>query len=140
MTSKTEYKDWYAGDRLQSWGTPANIFDPLHEEFGFTMDGAASEQNALLPRASTLEQPLRWYGERVFCNPPWSDIAPFLELAASAELAVLLVPARTNAKWFHKALALGAKVRFFLGRPKFVGPAVGNSPVDCLLLIFGEDD
>jgi phage N-6-adenine-methyltransferase len=134
------YTDWYRGDRHQAWGTPADLFAGLHREFGFTLDGAADDDNALLDVASTPSNPRPWVGERVFCNPPWSDIAPFVEMAARADLAVLLVPARTNVRWFHRALEMGATLRYFKGRPKFVNPdhrgAGHNSPVDCLLLIF----
>lgn len=92
----------------------------------------------MLPIASTAEEPRDWTGERVFCNPPWSNIRPFLALAAQAELAVLLVPARTNAEWFHRALQLGAVPQFFLGRLTFVG-ANGQCPVDCCLLVFERE-
>jgi len=130
------YVGWYGSSRGQDWQTPRSLFDPLHAEYGFDLDGAAEDHNALLPDASTPEHPVAWIGRRVFCNPPWSSIAPFVELAPSADLAVLLVPARTNAKWFHRALALGAVPRYFVGKPKF-GGAKWNSPVDCLLLVFG---
>jgi DNA N-6-adenine-methyltransferase (Dam) len=129
------YVDWYAGPRTQDTTTPVTLFTELHNEYGFTLDGAAVPENALLPRYSTIEHPCRWIGEKVFCNPPWSDIPPFIELAALADMAVLLVPARTNARWFHRALELGAKVRCFLGKPRF-GNAKWNSPVDCVLLVF----
>jgi phage N-6-adenine-methyltransferase len=131
------YVEWYGKQRRQNWQTPRSIFDPLNSEFEFTLDGASEPGNALLERASTAETPLPWRGERVFCNPPWSNIAPFVEYASEAELAVLLVPARTNARWFHRALELGAAVRFFLGRPRFSG-GKSNSPVDCLLLLFNS--
>lgn len=132
-----KYVDWYGGERRQNWTTPRDFFDRLHAEFAFTLDGASDETNALLPRAETNADPLTtsWAGERVFCNPPWSYIPPFVELAATADLAVLLVPARTNARWFHRALELGAQVRFFPRRLRF-GDGKGTSPVDCLLLIF----
>lgn len=130
------YVDWYGKERRQSWCTPRSLFEPLHAEFGFTLDGAAEPCNGLLARSSTAEHPLPWVGERVFCNPPWSNISSFLELAPKAECAVFLVPARTNARWFHRALALGGRPRFFKPKPKFVG-AQHTSPVDCLLLIFG---
>jgi hypothetical protein len=137
-----QYVGWYGGSRKQNWTTPREIFDPLHGEYRFTMDGASEPGNGLLPKASTAENPLPWGGERVFCNPPWSNIRQFVELAATADLAVLLVPARTNVRWFHRAIELGASVRFFLGRPKFRNAPEGtkghNSPVDCLLLVFGE--
>lgn len=131
------YVDWYGGERRQSWATPPAFFDALHAEFRFTLDGASEAGNGLLPRSSSADAPLPWEDERVFCNPPWSNIPPFVELAATAAFAVLLVPARTNCRWFHRALALGAQVRFFLGKPKFVG-AKHVSPVDCVLLVFGE--
>lgn len=129
------YVSWYGGERRQTWQTPPALFERLNAEYGFTLDGASEPGNGLLPRASTADDPLPWTFERVFCNPPWSNIAPFVEQAAHAELAVLLVPARTNARWFHRALELGASVVYFLGKPKFVG-AKHTSPVDCVLLVF----
>lgn len=137
------YVGWYGHGRRQNWTTPRPLFDALHAEYGFTMDGASNPGNGLLPRASTADSPLPWSGERVFCNPPWSDIPPFVEMASAADLAVLLVPARTNARWFHRALELGAMPRFFPKRPHFLHPdgrKAGGSPVDCLLLVFGMSD
>jgi hypothetical protein len=125
----------YAGARRQDWTTPAAIFDALNAEYHFDLDGAASSENALLPDYSDLRY--SWEGRRVFANPPWSSIPPFIELAGTADGAVLLVPARVNAKWFHRALALGATVRYFQGRPRF-GDGKGSSPIDCLLLLFGD--
>jgi hypothetical protein len=121
----------YRGPRVQDLRTPRAFFDQLHNRFRFTLDGAASHDNALLS----------WAGERVFCNPPWSEIAKFIVLGPSAEFACFLVPARTNARWFHQALNLGGRVEFFLGRPKFEGGNCkgGSSLVDCLLILFGKE-
>jgi len=135
-TDPRPYVSHYRGERRQNWATPQAMFDALHQEYGFTLDGAASYRQSKLPRYIDAEQILvSWCGERVFCNPPWSRIPEFVELAAFADLAVLLVPARVNARWFHRALDLDAEVRFFVGRPRFDdGP--GRSPIDCLLLVF----
>lgn len=130
------YVSWYGGKRTQNWATPPEFFAGLDADYGFTMDGACEPGNGLVSKASTADSPLPWRGERVFCNPPWSNIRPFVELAVSADLAVLLVPARTNARWFHRALELGARVEFFKPKIKFVG-APYTSPVDCVLLVFG---
>lgn len=132
------YVRWYGKSRRQNWRTPTVFFERLHAEFNFTLDGASEPGNGLLPLHSTAESPIDWRGHRVFCNPPWSNIAPFLEYADDADLAVLLVPARTNAKWFHRALEIGAEPRFFIGRIKFVG-AAHSSPVDCCLLVFRKN-
>jgi hypothetical protein len=127
------YVSHYQGPRDQTLTTPRDFFDALNDEYHFDLDGAASADNALLPEWS--EYALTWTGKRVFCNPPWNQIPAFVELAGLADLAVLLVPARVNAKWFHRALALGAEVRYFQGKLKF-GDSKWNSPVDCLLLVF----
>lgn len=130
------YVSHFKGSRKQSWTTPRTMFETLDAEYGFTLDGASEAGNALLAKNLTRDDILvSWAGERVFCNPPWNRIAEFIELAAFADLAVLLVPARVNARWFHRALQLGATVRFFIGRPRF-GDGKGSSPVDCLLLVF----
>ncbi len=136
MNAAPRYVDWYAGKRRQSWRTPPAFFERLNAEFNFTLDGASDDANGLLEKCSTAEAPRQWGGERVFCNPPWSNILPFIELAPTAELAVVLVPARTNARWFHRALDLGATPIFFKPKLKFVG-APHTSPVDCILLLFG---
>ena len=127
----------YRGPRDQTLTTPRDFFERLHAKYNFSMDGASEDHNALLPKHSTEANPLPWAGERVFCNPPWGNIGPFVELAAQAEFACLLVPSRTNTQWFHRALELGARPDFWLKRLKF-GKHKDNSPADCLLLIFGR--
>lgn len=130
---------FYLGPRDQAIRTPRAFFAALHLEYRFTLDGASSDQNALLPKHSTKEAQLPWDGERVFCNPPWANVGPFLELAPTADLAVFLVPARVNSRWFHRALALGGRPRFFLKRVRFTpnpGKRANDSGFDCLLLVF----
>lgn len=63
---------------------PPGDFAPLQARFAFTVDAAASEDNAKLPRFWTkatdgLSQD--WRGERVYCNPPYSSIEPWVEKA-----------------------------------------------------------
>lgn len=120
----------------QDWGTPRGLFGALHERFRFDLDGAADPGDELLSDYAS-DAWVSWVGRRVFCNPPWAAIAPFVEKAAMAECAVLLVPARVNSRWFHRALELGARVEFFLGRPQFGKNGGTGSPYDCLLLIWG---
>jgi hypothetical protein len=134
---KLSYVDHYQGIRKQARRTPRDFYLQLHSHYSFTMDGAATPTNALLHRFSSPRRHLSWRGERVFCNPPWPNIPPFIELGPTAELACFLLPARTNCGWFHRALELGAQTQFFRGKLTFDGlPSV--SPIDCLLLIFGK--
>lgn len=68
------------------WATPQPVFDALHAEFGFTVDVAATADNAKCARFYArwndgLEQD--WTGERVFCNPPYGrEIGPWIKKLA----------------------------------------------------------
>jgi phage N-6-adenine-methyltransferase len=119
------------------WQTPRAFFEDQHAIHVFTIDGAASEQNTLLPRwwgPGALHEDaliIRWTGERVWCNPPYSRVAEFVAKAAlgEADYAMLLVPARTDTRWWHEHIwnGIGPKpgvtVQFVKGRMKFINPA-----------------
>lgn len=84
------------------WETPQELFDKLHEEFHFTMDAAASYDNAKCKRFWSDSLELNWSEERAWCNPPYSKWQKFVAKAAeSSNLSVLLLPARTDTKAFH---------------------------------------
>jgi phage N-6-adenine-methyltransferase len=133
----------------------AEDFAPLHARFGFTLDAAASPENAKLPRFFTAEQDgLRWSwaGERVYCNPPYSDIRPWVEKAwreVAAELIVMLLPAnRTEQGWWQDLIEprrdSTAKFRteFLPGRLRFLKPGADaikpneRPPFGCVLCIW----
>jgi phage N-6-adenine-methyltransferase len=110
------------------WETPRALFDEWNREFAFTIDGAALEHNAKLPRYWTpitdgLLSP--WQGERVFVNPPFGkEIALWVRKAAREQtrgcpLSVLLVPVRSDTAWWHDFVIPFAEVRFLRGRVRF---------------------
>lgn len=125
--------------KSNEWETPQALFDDLHREFAFTLDAAATTENAKLPRFYTQETDglsQSWEGERVWCNPPYGrEIGKWIEKAATsnAKLAVLLIPARTDTKAWHKFIFGNAQIRFLPGRLKFVrsggGKESGSVPV-----------
>jgi phage N-6-adenine-methyltransferase len=132
------------------------VFDPLHERFGFTVDVAASIENTKLPRFYTAEQDglaQDWTGERVWCNPPYSKIGPWVEKATAggAELVVMLLPAnRTEQAWWqdhvepYRDRPGGIRTEFLRGRVRFLKPgqkrigANERPPFGCVLLIWGD--
>lgn len=115
---------------------PRDAFRELHKEFKFTIDVAASPENAKLGRFYTRENSgleASWSDERVYCNPPYSDIAPWCKKAwdeTSAELIVLLLPAnRTEQSWWQRHIepfrdrAMSPlTTRFLSGRQRFLKP------------------
>lgn len=125
------------------WGTPDSVYLPLHKEFDFTLDAAASETNAKCKRFFTEQQNALkqdWGKHRVWLNPPYGRIiAAFMkkasEAAAQGALVVLLVPARTDTKWFHRYVNGKAEVRLMEGRITFIG-AKAPAPFPTMLVIF----
>ena len=122
-----------ASKAIDYW-TPLSLWTPLDKEFGFTLDSAASEENALCNRymgpivggpddnpgrthykQRVAEDGLRarWSGERVWCNPPYGGQEGEWVLKAyrevflypdPAELVVMLLPNKTDRPWFHAAI------------------------------------
>ncbi|WP_205904891.1 DNA N-6-adenine-methyltransferase [Deinococcus sp. S9] len=70
----TNKMDVHFSSKDMTWTTPRDFFEELNLEFGFTLDAAASHENALCPRYFTKEDDaLRqdWGDEIVFVNPPY---------------------------------------------------------------------
>ena len=133
----------------QEWGTPFDLYKSLNDEFHFTLDPCTTPDNPLgTPKFYTkaedgLEQ--SWYGERVFCNPPYGkDISMWLggsmgPHGGAPSVAVYLLPARTDTKWFHDYCwpmdEAMCEIRFIKGRLKFRG-AKWPAPFPSMIVIF----
>ncbi len=70
------------------WRTPYRLFHNLHREFNFSLDGAATEYDALLPWFTDDIHNQSWVGERVFVNPPFSMAEKFLLKAPEADVCM----------------------------------------------------
>lgn len=115
-------------------GTEPALFDVFHRRFRFTVDACALPENAKLERYWSPEQDglsQDWMGERVWCNPPYSAIEPWVVKANErrAELVVMLLPAnRTEQRWWQEHVepqrdrAGGIRCEFLRGRLRFVPP------------------
>lgn len=95
--------------RRDDWQTPKALFEYLHSFCKFTVDAAASEENALLHNywdeaKDALKQD--WSKEIVFCNPPYSRCKEFADHAReNANQCVLLLPVRSDRIWYQKLKA-----------------------------------
>ena len=128
-----------------NWATPQDFFDKLNEEFHFTLDPCADDLNHKCDKYYTKEQDglkQNWSGERVFCNPPYGRATPkwvqkcFDEVySGKCRCAVMLLPARTDTRWFHDCIYNRAEVRFVKGRLKFGGQK-NSAPFPSMVVIF----
>ncbi|PHM50182.1 phage N-6-adenine-methyltransferase [Xenorhabdus sp. KK7.4] len=106
------------------WQTPLPLFKALNLEFKFTLDVAASAQNALCThylteRDNALKSDWVSHGA-IWCNPPYSHIRPWVEKAAiecqkQLQPVVMLVPSDTSVGWFKLALVTVDEVRLITG-------------------------
>ena len=85
-------------------------------------------------------------GYRVFCNPPYGrEIGKWVEKAYAENMiggayVVMLIPARTDTKWFHDYIynKPNVEIRFLKGRLKF-GDSKNSAPFPSMLVIFKRD-
>jgi len=133
--------------KTDDWATPQDLFDQLDAIHHFTLDVAASSTNHKTANWCGLdhENPklrdglaISWENNRVWCNPPYGrEIKDWVKKAHDeskhAEI-VMLLPARTDTKWFHD-YAIRHKVTFIKGRLKF-GNGNVPAPFPSILVVF----
>lgn len=118
------------------WATPREVYRALDDEFRFDFDPCPLDgtQDGLAPLYT------HWSGRRVFCNPPYGPgLDKWLERGAEADVAVFLIPARTDTRWFHDiVLSKAQEIRFLRGRLKF-GDAVNPAPFPSMVVVFKKE-
>lgn len=126
----------------EDWETPQWLFDKLDQEFHFTIDVCADITNNKCNRYYTeLDNGLiqDWSNEIVWCNPPYGrKIGDWVKKASEVDTTVvMLLPARTDTRWFHKYIYNQAEIRFIKGRLKF-GNSINSAPFPSMIVIFGR--
>ena len=117
----------------QHWTTPEKTYEGLNDEFHFTMDPCpfhAEFDGLAIP----------WVGS-VFVNPPYGRgnvIVPWIkkgwESAQAGATVVMLIPSRTDTRWWHKYVMKG-EIRFIRGRLHFSGTKF-NAPFPSAVVVF----
>ena len=126
----------------KDWETPHALFDELNAEFGFTLDAAANSKNKKCDRYFNRRQNglIRFWSGIVWVNPPFGrEIDKWVKKAhrewKRGCTVVMLIPARTDTRWFHKYILGQAEIRFLKGRLVFVG-ARYNAPFPSMVVVF----
>lgn len=135
-------KDLMFSSATCEWATPPELFLALDAEFGFTCDLCATADNAKCKEFYSPEQDglaQEWTGV-CWCNPPYGrEIGKWVRKAAESRCTVvMLLPARTDTKWFHDYIYGKAEIRFIKGRLKF-GDAKNSAPFPSMVVIFKRE-
>jgi len=145
-------QDQLFSSKKHDWQTPKELFDELRKEFDIQLDACTSGQNPLdSPFFYALDQDnnglkLNWQ-TWTFCNPPYIETLDWLHKAWLENIkrnvsSILLLPARTDTKWFHSYVwdqrfhrpIDGVEIRFIKGRLKF-GGSENSAPFPSMLVI-----
>lgn len=128
--------------KKEDWETPQDLFNELDKEYHFTLDVASSDNNYKVKKHYTKKEDgllQNWDDEVVWCNPPYGkEINKWVEKAYfSKSLIVMLLPVRTDTKWFHNYIYQKSfvQIRFIKGRLKF-GNSKNSAPFPSMIVIF----
>lgn len=119
------------------WITPAALYMELDTEFHFDFDPCP------YPRPKWDGLQISW-GKCNYVNPPYGrEIGKWVEKgwfeSCWGKTVVMLLPARTDTKWFHTFIYKKAEIRFLRGRLKFLtgdGKVMNSAPFPSMIVIF----
>ena len=118
------------------WRTPQSLFNKLDKEFNFDSDPCPMKDKPLK------SFPMRYWGYRVFINPPYSKIKEWVRLgyehSKKNRLVVMLIPSRTDTKYWHDYIMKADEIRFIKGRLKFSGHK-NPAPFPSCIVIFKSE-
>lgn len=140
--------------KSDEWYTPDKFYNELDEKYQFVFDLACSKENCKTADGFTIEEnsldqkwniiTLETNGGWLWLNPPYSQCKEFVaksydEMQRGAKI-VMLIPSRTDTKWFHEFLYKkeGVTIEFIKGRLKF-GDSKNSAPFPSMLVIFNKD-
>ena len=117
------------------WRTPKALYQALDAEFGFDFDAAPSN-----PTFDGLS--VEW-GGHTFLNPPYGRqvgkwVQKAYEESLKDKLVVMLLPSRTDTRWFQAILHEAKEVLFIAGRLKFDDQA-SPAPFPSVLVLYSQD-
>ena len=127
--------------------TPKYLFDKISSIFNFSLDVCALPENAkcesyYTPEDDGLSKP--WRGG-VWCNPPYGrEISSWVRKAYEESqkeynsFVLMLLPARTDTKWWWEYVQGKATLFFIKGRVKFGDHNVG-APFPSVLALYMKE-
>lgn len=141
-------KELMFSSKTDMWSTPQKFYDKLNDEFNFTLDPCATEDNAKCDNFFTVDDDglkQDWSGNIVFCNPPYGRAIKdwvkksYEESLKNNTTVVMLIPSRTDTIYFHDFIYGKAEIRFIKGRLKF-GDAKNSAPFPSIVVIYRNNE
>lgn len=115
----------------QDWRTPKAFYQALNAEFNFVYDPCPSnhKNDGLF---------LDWDGP-AFINPPFKGIEKWVKKAYEesqlGKIMVMLIPSRTDTRWWHDYCMKADEIRFIKGRLQY-GDCKKQAPFPSCIIVF----
>tara|TARA_Y100001938_G_scaffold151067_1_gene245639 strand:- start:2418 stop:2912 length:495 start_codon:yes stop_codon:yes gene_type:complete len=133
--------------KSNEWETPKDFFDKLNWRFGpFTLDPCATEDTAKCSSFYTIKDDgltKNWNDNVVFVNPPYGrEINSWIKKSFDESknentTVVMLIPARTDTRYWHDYVMKAKEVHFVKGRLKF-GDSTNSAPFPSAVVVFSN--
>jgi len=145
LNSKKEEPGFYSRNEssLDNWQTPKPFFELVEKqmnlifppqntnkqpEFKFTLDPASTDENALTKKHFTKKDNgliKSWRGNNIFLNPPYSAMGEWVKKAYNESQkentkVVMILPPRTDTKYWHKWIMKAYMILYCKGRVNFL--------------------
>lgn len=161
-------RDLMFSSKSDLWCTPKDLFESLNKEFNFNLDVCATDKSKKCQRFYSVQDDalsVNWWtptGTIAFCNPPYGrsigkwvkkchDEGSFQDSYYGCEKVIMLIPSRTDTKWFHDYILGKSEIRFIKGRLKFINledkekftkqgteNKISPAPFPSMIIIFGN--
>ncbi len=126
--------------------TPLDFYHKLDRKYHFTLDPCATKQNAKCSKFYTIQDDglkQDWQGEVVFVNPPYSKNKDWIKKCYEEgqkldTTVVVLIPSRTDTKYWHDYIMKAQEIHFVKGRLKF-GNEKNCAPFPSAVVIFSSN-
>ena len=119
-----------------NWKTPVDVYNKLNDEFNFNFDPCPLDPDYKIDGLLT-----EWGGVS-FVNPPYSNISAWCkkcyEEYCKGKTVVMLVPSRTDTKYWHEYIMKANEIRFIKGRLRF-GDSKNSAPFPSCIVIFSHN-
>jgi len=141
-------KDLMFSSKKMDWETPQVLFEQLNRKFKFDLDACASDENHKIDNYFTEKDDalVQKWGGNVFVNPPYGrSIGDFIKKAYEEHLRdpnrfiVMLVPSRTDTRYWQDYVIDKSTIKYIRGRLKFEvsGVATDAAPFPSALVVYG---
>ena len=127
-------------NRSDYWNTPSKLYEYIINDLGYIDYNKANTMITPFNKKTDM-----YHDDKIYINPPFSILRKeefyltIKELVDNNNVILLLIPSRTDTKYFHRILdSFDISIYFIKGRLKYND--FGSAPFPSLFMMIGVDE